>query len=181
DKVVTELAGAGVVAMAIHGNKSQTARQTALKRFKNGDIKILVATDIAARGIDIPELSHVFNYELPNEPETYIHRIGRTGRAGLGGIAISFCDYDEISYLKDIEKLMGRTIPVEKSEWPMIILQKTEKAPQKRFSSGRSHSPSASSNPRHSQTRTAASARPHAASAKEHDRVVGNRKRRDRW
>ncbi|WP_312159046.1 DEAD/DEAH box helicase [Oscillibacter sp.] len=180
DKVVTELAGAGVVAMAIHGNKSQNARQNALKRFKSGDIKILVATDIAARGIDIPELSYVFNYELPNEPETYVHRIGRTGRAGLGGIAISFCDYDEISYLRDIEKLMGRTIPVEKSEWPMMILQKSEKAPQSRYGHGRSHSPSASSNPRHSQARTTASARPHAASAKEHDRVAGNRKRRDR-
>ena len=127
DKVVKELAKAGMVAMAIHGNKGQTARQTALKRFKSGDIKILVATDIAARGIDIPELSHVFNYELPNEPETYIHRIGRTGRAGLGGIAVSFCDYDEIPYLKDIEKLMGHTVPVEKSEWPMMILEKSEK------------------------------------------------------
>ncbi|WP_352416166.1 DEAD/DEAH box helicase [Oscillibacter ruminantium] len=139
DKVVKELAKAGMVAMAIHGNKGQTARQTALKRFKSGDIKILVATDIAARGIDIPELSHVFNYELPNEPETYIHRIGRTGRAGLGGIAVSFCDYDEIPYLKDIEKLMGHTVPVEKSEWPMMILEKSEKTPQKRYGAGRAH------------------------------------------
>lgn len=143
DKVVKELAKAGMVAMAIHGNKGQTARQTALKRFKSGDIKILVATDIAARGIDIPELSHVFNYELPNEPETYIHRIGRTGRAGLGGIAVSFCDYDEIPYLKDIEKLMGHTVPVEKSEWPMMILEKSEKKPQKRYGAGRAHTTAA--------------------------------------
>lgn len=143
DKVVKELAKAGMVAMAIHGNKGQTARQTALKRFKSGDIKILVATDIAARGIDIPELSHVFNYELPNEPETYIHRIGRTGRAGLGGIAVSFCDYDEIPYLKDIEKLMGHTVTVEKSEWPMMILEKSEKTPQKRYGSGRAHTTAA--------------------------------------
>lgn len=143
DKVVKELAKAGMVAMAIHGNKGQTARQTALKRFKSGDIKILVATDIAARGIDIPELSHVFNYELPNEPETYIHRIGRTGRAGLGGIAVSFCDYDEIPYLKDIEKLMGHTVPVEKSEWPMMILEKSEKTPQKRYGAGRAHTTAA--------------------------------------
>ncbi|MEA5042868.1 MAG: DEAD/DEAH box helicase [Oscillibacter ruminantium] len=143
DKVVKELAKAGMVAMAIHGNKGQTARQTALKRFKSGDIKILVATDIAARGIDIPELSHVFNYELPNEPETYIHRIGRTGRAGLGGIAVSFCDYDEIPYLKDIEKLMGHTVPVEKSDWPMMILEKSEKTPQKRYGAGRAHTTAA--------------------------------------
>ncbi len=180
DKVVEELARAGVVAMAIHGNKSQNARQTALKRFKNGDIKILVATDIAARGIDIPELSHVFNYELPNEPETYIHRIGRTGRAGLGGIAISFCDYDEMPYLKDIEKLMGRTVPVEKSEWPMKILQKSEKTPQKRFGFDRPHTLSALSKPRRSRGQATVSARPRAASAKQNSRMMSDRKRSER-
>ncbi|WP_312940846.1 helicase-related protein, partial [Oscillibacter sp.] len=148
---------------------------------KSGDIKILVATDIAARGIDIPELSHVFNYELPNEPETYIHRIGRTGRAGLGGIAISFCDYDEITYLKDIEKLVGRTIPVEKSEWPMKILQKSEKTPQKRYGFDRLHTPSALSKPRRSNGQATVSARPRAASAKQHARVVDERKKRERW
>lgn len=125
--VVKELAKAGIEAMAIHGNKSQTARQTALSSFKSGKIKVLIATDIAARGIDVPELSHVINYELPNEPETYIHRVGRTARAGLGGIAISFCDYDELDYLKDIEKLIGKTIPRETSKWPMEVLQKTVK------------------------------------------------------
>lgn len=128
--VVKDLAKVGIESMAIHGNKSQTARQTALTSFKSGKIKVLVATDIAARGIDVPELSHVINYELPNEPETYIHRVGRTGRAGLGGIAISFCDFDELDYLKDIEKLTGKTIPRETSKWPMVILQKTVKQPR---------------------------------------------------
>ncbi|MDD3347317.1 DEAD/DEAH box helicase [Oscillibacter sp.] len=128
--VVKDLAKAGIEAMAIHGNKSQTARQTALSSFKSGKIKVLVATDIAARGIDVPELSHVINYELPNEPETYIHRVGRTGRAGLGGIAISFCDYDELDYLEDIEKLTGKALPRETSKWPMEVLQKTVKQPR---------------------------------------------------
>jgi len=132
--VVKDLGEVGITALAIHGNKSQGARQIALNSFKDGSIKVLVATDIAARGIDIPELSHVFNYELPNEPETYIHRIGRTGRAGLGGIAISFCNFDELPYLKDIEKLTGRTIERKESEWPMVILQKTEKEPRRQES-----------------------------------------------
>ena len=178
DKVVKELAEAGMVAMAIHGNKSQNARQTALKDFKNGEIKILVATDIAARGIDIPELSHVFNYELPNEPETYIHRIGRTGRAGLGGIAISFCDYDEMPYLREIEKLMGCTIPEEKSEWPMMILQKFEKAPQKRYGSGNSRTTAAAKpgRPHAPATDSFSYARPHGVSARRHSRVAGSRK-----
>ena len=178
DKVVKELAEAGMVAMAIHGNKSQNARQTALKDFKNGEIKILVATDIAARGIDIPELSHVFNYELPNEPETYIHRIGRTGRAGLGGIAISFCDYDEMPYLREIEKLMGRTIPEEKSEWPMMILQKSEKAPQKRYSFDNPLTTAAAKpgKPHVSATDHFSYARPHGVSARRHSRMAGSRK-----
>lgn len=141
NNVVKDLAKVGITALAIHGNKSQSARQIALKSFKDGTIKVLVATDIAARGIDIPELSHVFNYELPNEPETYIHRIGRTGRAGMGGIAISFCDYDELPYLKDIEKLTGRKIERKESDWPMVILQKTEKKPRVRAGFGRQRAP----------------------------------------
>ena len=132
DHVVKDLAKAGISALAIHGNKSQGARQLALNSFKNGSIQVLVATDIAARGIDIPELSHVFNYELPNEPETYIHRIGRTGRAGLGGKAVSFCNVDELPYLKDIERLTGQTLKRQESEWPMEILEPTEKTPQER-------------------------------------------------
>lgn len=119
DKVVRELLKAEIKAMAIHGNKSQTARQTALHRFMTGDIGVLVATDIAARGLDIAQLSHVFNYDIPDDPETYIHRIGRTGRAGLSGDAISFCCYDEREKLAAIEKLTGKKIPVMESPWPM--------------------------------------------------------------
>ena len=112
DKVVKDLVRAGVSAEAIHGNKSQNARQRALTNFKSQLTRVLVATDIAARGIDIDSLSHVINYELPNIPETYVHRIGRTGRAGASGISISFCDGEERAYLKDIHKLIGKTIPV---------------------------------------------------------------------
>ncbi len=112
DKIVKDLVKAGVKTEAIHGNKSQNARQKALSNFKSGQLKALIATDIAARGIDIEELSHVINYELPNVPETYVHRIGRTGRAGSSGIALSFCDDEEMEYLKDIEKLISRSIPV---------------------------------------------------------------------
>ena len=129
DRVVKELDREGIAAMAIHGNKSQNARQNALNAFKSGEIRVLIATDIAARGIDIFELSHVINYELPHESETYIHRIGRTGRAGRGGVAISFCDIDEVDDLKAIEKLIGMRIPVKESPWPMVVLEKTEKQP----------------------------------------------------
>ena len=111
DKVVKDLSRIGIRAEAIHGNKSQNARQRALSNFKNRTTRVLVATDIAARGIDIDELSHVINYELPNVPETYVHRIGRTGRAGLSGIAYSFCELEELPYLKDIQKLIGKEIP----------------------------------------------------------------------
>ena len=112
DKVVKELTRSGVRAEAIHGNKSQNARQRALSNFKGGQTRILVATDIAARGIDVDDLSHVINFELPNVPETYVHRIGRTGRAGASGIAFSFCDAEEKAYLKDIQKLISSTVPV---------------------------------------------------------------------
>lgn len=112
DKIVKDLTKAGIQAQAIHGNKSQGARQLALNNFKSKKTRILVATDIAARGIDVEELSHVINFDLPNIPETYVHRIGRTGRAGLGGVALSFCDEDEKPYLKDIQKLISKSIPV---------------------------------------------------------------------
>lgn len=112
DKVVKFLHHNQITAAAIHGNKSQNARQNALANFKSGNLRVLVATDIAARGIDIDELSHVINFELPNIPETYIHRIGRTGRAGNSGVAFSFCDAEESSELKDIQKLIGKNIPV---------------------------------------------------------------------
>jgi ATP-dependent RNA helicase RhlE len=114
DKIAKDLVRNGIRAEAIHGNKSQNARQDALQNFKLRKTRILVATDIAARGIDIDDLTHVINYDLPNIPETYVHRIGRTGRAGASGIAISFCDYEEKMYLKDIQKLISKTIPVEK-------------------------------------------------------------------
>lgn len=131
DRVVRELEKGGVHAQAIHGNKSQNARQNALNAFKNGDIRVLVATDIAARGIDIDELSHVINYDLPNIPETYVHRIGRTGRAGLGGTAISFCCFDEKESLAEIEKLIGKKIPVvEDHPFPMEIFVQTPKQPR---------------------------------------------------
>ena len=112
DKVVKFLHHAHITAAAIHGNKSQNARQDALGNFKNGKTRVLVATDIAARGIDIDELSHVINFELPDVPETYVHRIGRTGRAGNSGIAISFCDAEEREALRDIQKLIGKPVPV---------------------------------------------------------------------
>jgi ATP-dependent RNA helicase RhlE len=112
DKVVKDLQKDGIRAEAIHGNKSQNARQRALTNFKSGEIRVLVATDIAARGIDIDSLSHVINFELPEVPETYVHRIGRTGRAGAEGIAFSFCDEEEKDDLKAIQKLIGKQIPV---------------------------------------------------------------------
>jgi ATP-dependent RNA helicase RhlE len=112
DRIVKDLVKAGIKAEAIHGNKSQNARQRALTNFKAKTTRILVATDIAARGIDVDELTHVINYELPNIPETYVHRIGRTGRAGLSGTALSFCDAEEKEYLDDIEKLIGLKLPV---------------------------------------------------------------------
>jgi len=112
DRVGKRLKKDKVTAEAIHGNKSQNARTRALNAFKNGDARVLVASDIAARGIDIDSITHVVNYELPHEPETYIHRIGRTGRAGNRGKSISFCDRDEQSRLSDIQKLIKRSIPV---------------------------------------------------------------------
>ena len=112
DKIAKELYRANIKADAIHGNKSQAARQKALTDFKNGKIRVLVATDIAARGIDVDDLSHVINFEIPNIAETYVHRIGRTGRAGLSGIALSFCDAEEREYLRDINKLIDQAIPI---------------------------------------------------------------------
>lgn len=112
DRIVRLLSKAKIKAAAIHGNKSQAARQRALESFKKGEVSVLIATDIAARGIDVEELSYVINYDLPNIPETYIHRIGRTGRASLSGVALSFCDGEERPYLKDIQKLIGQVVPV---------------------------------------------------------------------
>jgi ATP-dependent RNA helicase RhlE len=112
NKIAKVVNGAGIGAEAIHGNKSQAARVAALEGFKAGRLRILVATDIAARGIDIDELSHVIQYDLPNVPETYVHRIGRTGRAGASGIALAFCDAEERTYLRDIERLIRRPLNI---------------------------------------------------------------------
>jgi ATP-dependent RNA helicase RhlE len=110
DRVEAHLEEAGISSGAIHGNKSQSQRERALASFRDGRIKILVATDIAARGIDVDGVSHVINFELPNIPESYVHRIGRTARAGASGVAISFCDITERPYLRDIEKLIGKAL-----------------------------------------------------------------------
>jgi ATP-dependent RNA helicase RhlE len=112
NRVVRKLQRAGISARPIHGNKSQSARQRSLKMFRTGQTRVLVATDVVARGIDVDEISHVIQYDLPNEPETYVHRIGRTGRAGAEGTALAFCSQKERSHLKDIERLLGRRVPV---------------------------------------------------------------------
>lgn len=114
DKVAKDLNKDGIKAEAIHGNKSQGARERALKGFKNRSIRVLVATDIASRGIDVDKLSHVINFEIPEVAETYVHRIGRTGRAGASGTALSFCSQEELSYMKDISKLIKKNIAVSK-------------------------------------------------------------------
>jgi ATP-dependent RNA helicase RhlE len=111
-RIATQLSRAGIAANAIHGDKTQGARERALSEFRDGTTRILVATDIAARGIDVDGVSHVVNYDLPNIPESYVHRIGRTGRAGHSGVALSFCDYEEREFLRGIERLIARKIPV---------------------------------------------------------------------
>ena len=135
DKVVRELAKRQIEAQAIHGNKSQNARQKALEKFKSGKTKVLVATDIASRGIDIDELEYVINYDLPETPETYVHRIGRTGRAGNFGVAISLCSYQEQSLLADIERVIRKEIKIKSnSKYPMVDLteKQTKKTPQRK-------------------------------------------------
>ncbi|WP_162425593.1 DEAD/DEAH box helicase [Pontibacter pudoricolor] len=129
DRVVKDMAKAGVQAEAIHGNKSQNARVRALDNFKASRTRVLVATDIAARGIDVDDLNHVINYELPNEPETYVHRIGRTGRAGASGTALSFCDGEETAYLVSIQKLISKNVPViDNHPYPMTAKDFAEAA-----------------------------------------------------
>ena len=130
DQVARLLNKNNVKALAIHGNKSQNARQTALSRFKAGEIDVLVATDIAARGIDIVELPTVINYNVPEEPETYIHRIGRTGRAGMEGVAITFCCSDELESFRDIEKLIRKTVTERQCEWSVANMQPTKPEPK---------------------------------------------------
>ncbi len=127
NKVAKVLLQNNISAEAIHGNKSQTARQAALKNFKAGETRVLVATDIAARGIDIDGLSYVINFDIPNIPETYVHRIGRTGRAGASGKALSFCDHEEKAFLRDILRLIKRDIPVEENH-PFVMVGGPKKA-----------------------------------------------------
>jgi len=135
DRVARDLNKAGIKALAIHGDKSQGARQNALNQFREKSTKVLVATDIAARGIDIDELNLVINFEIPNVPETYVHRIGRTGRAGLKGTAYSFCDSEEKAYIRDIEKTIGGKIPVQDAHaFPMTGFVEEPKGQQSNLS-----------------------------------------------
>jgi ATP-dependent RNA helicase RhlE len=132
DRIAKELKKANIKADAIHGNKSQSSRQNALNNFKSGRLKVLVATDIAARGIDIDALKHVVNFDLPDVAETYVHRIGRTGRMGAGGNAISFCDgREEMNNLKSINKLIGKKIPAVAHPFEMEAEIKTSSLAKK--------------------------------------------------
>jgi ATP-dependent RNA helicase RhlE len=132
NKVTDHLNAAGITSAAIHGNKSQGARQAALESFRAGKVRVLVATDIAARGIDIDGISHVINVALPNVSESYVHRIGRTARAGKDGVAISLCDSEERAFLRDIEKLIGQKVPVMElpPETPRIATPTPQRQPQ---------------------------------------------------
>jgi len=132
DKLARKLEQAGFSVAAIHGNKSQGQRERALKAFRDGQVKVLVATDVAARGLDIPDVKHVYNYELPNVPDNYVHRIGRTARAGKDGAAIAFCAPDEMGELKDIQKVLGTTIPVASGRPWEVLPDPREKKPQGR-------------------------------------------------
>lgn len=164
NKLVRVLSKAGIEAVAIHGNKSQGARQRALGNFKDGHTDVLIATDIAARGIDVEELSMVINYDLPNVPETYVHRIGRTGRARASGIALSFCDVEERPYLRDIQKLIKQDIDVV-SDHPFVDDGRREEKPSDTNSHTQSRQPKAKpssngqSNNRHRRGRNSQSRR----------------------
>jgi len=154
DKVVRDLERTGIAAGAIHGNKSQGQRERALAAFRDGEAPILVATDIAARGIDVPGVSHVVNYDLPNVPEAYVHRIGRTARAGAEGIAISLCDGDEVPFLRDIEKLIRQQIPAtdrrtEPAGAPRPILQRQQRGQRPRQGSPQHVTPLRAERARH--------------------------------
>ncbi len=158
DRIVRDLRKKGIDCSAIHGDKSQNQRQKALKHFKSGEIRVLVATDIAARGIDIDKLEYVVNYDVPNEPETYVHRIGRCGRAGETGIALSICEPEENAYLRDIEKLINKKIqvaddnPFPQTDKPMNAAEKKEfqkeknRRRQESFANRKKHQGSQNSN-----------------------------------
>jgi ATP-dependent RNA helicase RhlE len=149
NRVAEHLSRTGVVAEAIHGNKSQNARQRALEMFRSGKARVLVATDIAARGIDIDDISHVLNFELPNEPESYVHRIGRTARAGGEGVAISFCDASEKGFLRDIERLIRMKIEVVPHELPELSEEQRRQMEAPRQPHGHRHGKPHSTNHGH--------------------------------
>jgi len=155
NRLAASLTADGIASDAIHGNKSQNHRTKALDGFKKGELRILVATDIAARGIDIEDLTHVINFEIPNEPETYIHRIGRTARAGASGTAISFCGSDERPYFKAIEKLLGEKVPVAESSGLIAHDPNPPEKPEVRAerSEGREKAPGARPPRRETETR----------------------------
>jgi len=147
NRIARQLGQDGIDALPIHGNKSQGARENALRRFRNGTLQVLVATDVASRGIDVSDISHVINLDLPNEPEVYVHRIGRTGRAGRGGTTIAFCDENEGEYLRGIEKMIRQDIPVDESHpfhSEKARSRKGNKAPKRHQNRGRGRR-----NPRH--------------------------------
>jgi superfamily II DNA/RNA helicase len=156
DKVVRGLAKAGITASAIHGNKSQNQRERVLMNFRSGDLRTLVATDIAARGIDVDGISHVVNFDLPNVPETYVHRIGRTARAGAPGTAISLCDADELPFLRDIEKLIRLSIP---SIHPAALSQRHRRPQPSRAAANQKH-------------QSGKRSRPHSDAGQQHHRNV---------
>ncbi|MGQ0531268.1 MAG: DEAD/DEAH box helicase, partial [Caulobacteraceae bacterium] len=141
DRVMKKLESAGFDADAIHGNKSQGQRTRALDGFKKGQTRILVATEVAARGIDVDDISHVINYDLPNVPEQYVHRIGRTARAGAGGMAISFCAPDERAYLRDIERLTKQPVPVMETDMSLRAPRADERVQRPKGQPGRSVHP----------------------------------------
>jgi len=174
NRVAEHLTKPGVVAEAIHGNKSQNARQRALDLFRTGKARVLVATDIAARGIDIDDISHVINFELPNEPESYVHRIGRTARAGGEGVAISFCDASERGYLKDIERVIRMKIPVVAHELPDLTEEQKRQMDEPRRPHGHRHG-----KPGHKPggPRGAAGDNPHAPKKRNGSRAHWNRSR----
>ena len=178
NKVAEQLSKSGLPADAIHGNKSQSARQNALERFKNGSARVLVATDIAARGIDVDGISHVINFELPNEPESYVHRIGRTARAGAGGIAIAFCDPTERAYLKSIEKLTKVSLSVVGAP-PRDSRPMAEAAEESRAERGHPRQAEGRGRPGESRPRQGEN-RPRAAEGRQPDTSEGAARRRRR-
>jgi ATP-dependent RNA helicase RhlE len=185
DRVVTKLESAGFEAEAIHGNKNQGQRTRALDAFKKGHARLLVATEIAARGIDVDNISHVINYDLPNVPEQYVHRIGRTARAGAGGCAISFCAPDERAYLKDIERLTKQAVPVMETDLSLRAPRADERTPRPKGPAGRSPHPARKHAPKKhhgSETHGHAHAKQgHASTRSREDGDRRDRKGNDVW